>query len=403
MRASHPFVPACVAFAAALVAGAGEAAAQTAPPTTDAKNIAGARDLATAGMQLQSERRYAECADKFDAAHRLYPEATTVTIRLAQCLVASGKLVEGGEAYRALQQTPLASNAPPQFKQAQLQGKAEAEELEKRIPTLTITVDPSPPPSGAQLHMQHANGTAAPTVDVLDAAWIGLPRRINPGTYTVFATAPGYASKAKQLTIAEGEKKTEALMLSAGEQAPVVAGTQTKVAGPNEAPPPYVAPAGAAPAGQASKSGLMLGGGASVAATGGDNDISGAAGMAHLAAWLRLSKFLLGGVLQYQSVPVGGSGRLDAYYAGLHAGFISTAEKKVAFWLDGGFGVTGTDTDRGIGGQFGLGPSFPLARNIRLITKGFFGFAGTNDPYAFMGVTADLQFQIPFGKPAGQN
>ena len=397
-----PFAAAGALGALALLLHAAPAAAQA--PPTDAKNVAGARDLATAGMQLQAERRYAECADKFDAAHRLYPEATTVTLRLAQCLAASGRLVEAGEAYRVLQVTPVASNAPAQFKQAQQQGKVEADELEKRIPQLTITVDPTPPPSGTQLHMQHANGTGAPTIDVLDAAWIGLQRRLNPGTYTVFATAPGYASKTKQIAIVEGDKKSEALLLSAGEQAPVVAGSQTKVAGPNEAPAPYVAPppVTSSPA-RATKAGLMLGGGGAVAAAGGSDNIGGATGMAHVAAWLRLSKFLLGGVLQYHSLGHDGSERrTNAYYGGVHVGFLTTAEKKVSFWLDGGLGIAGVEGNQGFGAQLAMGPSFPLSRTIRLVTKGILGTSFTERSYAFAAIGVDLQFEIPFGKPAGQ-
>lgn len=393
MRASLPFVTA--SLACTIFAVESTAIAQTQP--TGAQNISDARNLATAGIQLQNERRYAECADKFAAAHTLYPEATTVTIRLAQCLAASGKLVEGGEAYRTLAQTPVAANAPAQFKQAQQQGKVEADALEQRIPILTIGVDPTPPPSGTQLHMQHAVGNAAPTVDVLDAAWINVARKVNPGTYTVFATAPGYASKAKQVVIAEGEKKTEALTLSAGETAPVVAGTATKVAGPNEAPAPFVGGPQAPVVLGATNNGFMLGLGATVAQSGGDN-IDGASVFGHVHGWLRLRKFLLGGVLEYRALP-GDGRRVDTYYAGVHAGMISTPQKKVALWLDGGLGLYGDKSSSGFGGQFGIGPSFPLARTVRLVAKGVLGFGVADRSMAYAGLSVDLEFEIPFGQP----
>lgn len=380
------------------------ASATPAHADTDAKGVSDARELATAGMQLQADKRYAECAAKFDAAHKIYPEATTVTLRLAECLAASGKMVEAGEAYRALAATPLASNAPAQFKQAQQQGKAEADELEKRVPQLTISVDPSPPPSGTQLHMQRANEGAVATVEVLDAAWIGTARRVNPGTYTVFATAPGYASKAKQLILVEGDKKTEALILSAGEQAPVLEGNKTLIAGPNEAPPPayVVSPSAAKPTGLATKNGLMLGGGLGVFAAGGNDGsgpYGGGSGLAHLNATLRLGKFLLGGIAEYQSLPITTRGRdgVNAYYAGLQVGLLTTAEKKVAFWLDAGLGLQGADGESGLGGQLGLGPSIPLAKNIRLVIKGLLGAGSKPGGYAYLGLGADLEFEIPFG------
>lgn len=415
MRTSHAFsffTTACLALGLLTFS-------RHAHADTDAKAVSDARELATAGMQLQTERRYAECAVKFDAAHRLYPEATTVTLRLAQCLAASGKMVEGGEAYRALAATPIAATAPAQFKQAQQQGKAEAEELEKRIPQLTITVDPSPQPAGTQLHMQRANETGAPTVEVLDAAWIGTARRVNPGTYTVFATAPGYASKTKQVVLAEGDKKSEALMLSAGEQAPVLAGTTTKVAAPGQEPPPSYVPPPEVKTGTASKSGLLLGGGLGVFAAAGskgrdfvtDGGFSGGSGLAHVNVFLRLGKFLLGTTLEYQALPVNKAGTdtpISAFYGGLHVGVLTTAEKKVAFRLDGGLGVQGGEsvksigsTGFGVGGQLGLGPSFPLAKNVRLATKGLLGFGSKPGAYVYAGLAVDLEFEIPFGQPAG--
>jgi hypothetical protein len=416
MRTSHAFVP-LAPFASFALAAAVCTLSARAHADTDAKSVADARELATAGMQLQTDRRYAECAVKFDAAHRLYPEATTVTLRLAECLAGSGKMVEAGEAYRALAATPIASNAPSQFKQAQQQGKAEADELEKRIPQVTITVDPSPPPSGTQLHMQRANDAGAPTVEVLDAAWIGTARRVNPGTYTVFATAPGYASKTKQIVLAEGDKKSEALMLSAGEEAPVLAGTTTKVAGPGEQPPPsYVAPPETS-TGTASKSGLLLGAGLGVFAAGGSksgdpsNGFSGGSGLGHATLFLRFGKFLLGTNLEYQAMPFnknGGDTPVTSFYAGLHVGLLTTAEKKVAFRLDGGLGpqlgesIKGSGSSVGVGGQLGLGPSFPLAKNVRLATKGLLGFGSKPGAYVYAGLAVDLSFEIPFGTPAAQ-
>lgn len=396
MRAALPLGIACVtAFWTTLLVASAHA------QTTDAKNIAGARELANAGMKLQEERRYADCAEKFDAAHRLYPEATTVTIRWAQCLAASGKLVEAGEAYRVLAATSVASNAPAQFKQAQQQGKVESDALEARIPVLTLFVDPTPAPSGTKLHLQHAGANGQPAVDELDAAWIGLRRKINPGTYTVFATAPGYASKTKQVVLAEAEKKEESLTLSAGESAPVVTGTTTKVAGPNEPPPAFVGEqAPKIPSDGPTKFALILGGGGTFAATGGSDNIQGPTGFGHLNAWFRLNKLVLGAMAEYRSVPRKSGRREDAYYVGAHVGFISTPRKKVAFWLDGGVGVYGDEgsTD-GLGAQIGLGPSFPLARTVRLITKGVLGLAGASETLAYMGVAVDLQFEIPFGKP----
>lgn len=413
MRTAHAFATtACVILGLSALAGRAHA-------DTDAKGVSDARELATAGMQLQSERRFPECAAKFEAAHRIYPEAATVTLRLAQCLAASGKMVEGGEAYRALAATVVAGNAPAQFKQAQQQGKLEAEELEKRVPQITITVDPSPPPSGTQLHMQRANDAGAPTVEVLDAAWIGTARRVNPGTYTVFATAPGYASKAKPIVLAEGDKKSEALMLSAGEQAPVLVGTTTKVAAPGEPPPPSYKRPTATSSGHASKSGLLLGGGLGIfAATGyegGDNGrYSGGSALAHANLFLRLGKLLLGTTLEYQALPIEGTTKegttknsVGSFYGGLHVGLLSTAEKKVAFRLDGGLGVQGAESadgtgSVGLGGQLGLGPSFPLAKTVRLTIKSLLGFGTRPGGYVYAGLGVDLEFEIPFAKPAGQ-
>ena len=373
-----------------------------------ADNVSDARELAEDGVKLQTDGKYAECAAKFAAAHKLYPEATTVTVRLGECLKNSGRLVEAREAYLDLARTPVAANAPAPFKAALSQGKNELDQFDGLIPMLTIAVDPSPPPSGTQFHVQRANdsGAAAPD-EVLDAAWIGTARRMNPGTYTVFATAPGYASKTKRIVLAEGDKKTESLTLSAGETAPAVAGPQTKVAGPSAEPAPYVAPPEiAASTATASNVGLILGFGGGAFVVGGNagglfesDSYSGGSGLAHFNAMVRLRKFIVGGLFEYQALPVHGS-VVNSAYVGAHVGFLSSPEKKVAFWLDGGLGYQTSDNGggKGVGGRFQLGPSFPLGRVVRLVLKGFLGFGTEPGAYAYAGVGLDLNFMINLGK-----
>lgn len=378
--------------------------------TTDPKKISDARELANAGIQLQNDRRYAECSEKFAAAHKLYPEATSITIRLAQCLVADGKLVEGSEAYRELASTKVPADAPVQFKDAQARGKGEAEQVNQLIPTITIAVDPTPPPAGTQLHMQRINPNGAPpTAEVLEAAWIGTPRKVNPGEYTIFATAPGYASKPISLTVAQSKKESVRLLLSAGEATPAPTGNETRVAGPSEQPeqPPAYETQPAPSGKQATKYGLLLGlgGGASVGTFAGSTGDPGP--MGHLNFYARISKFTVGAVVQYDALLNEYDNLIGSLYLGVHAGLLTTAERKVALWLDGGLGarfVGGTD-DRyqGFSAQFGIGPSFPLHRVIRLIPKAYFAVGGAPaGGHALAGLSLDLQFEIPLGKKPGQ-
>jgi hypothetical protein len=92
-----------------------------------------------------------------------------------------GKLVEAAETFRAVQ----AIAVPPgnaAFEQAKQQAQAELQQVEARMPRLTVIVTPT--------------NVRSLTVTVdgqpMSGALVGVPRPINPGPHKIVANAPGY-------------------------------------------------------------------------------------------------------------------------------------------------------------------------------------------------------------------
>ncbi|HEU5073691.1 MAG TPA: hypothetical protein VFU02_05950, partial [Polyangiaceae bacterium] len=110
-----------------------------------AADKATARNLATAGIKLYQQQKFEEALDKLKRAQELY-DAPVHLLYMARCYVKLGKLVEGAESYRRLVRTELDANSPDVFQTAVADGEKELAEVEPRVPTLTINVEPSTVP-----------------------------------------------------------------------------------------------------------------------------------------------------------------------------------------------------------------------------------------------------------------
>jgi hypothetical protein len=191
-----PSAPAASAPAAAPAVVAPPAPVDT---ISDSERKASARAAFQEGMELQAQKSYAEALGRFQFAQRLI-DAPTHLLHIAQCLVATGKLVEAHEAYETLTRREVPKDAPQPFRDAADTGKKELTELRPRIPTLRIEVRPAPATMRNLVVLM--NGRPVP-IEI-----IGIARPVNPGAYRITATAWGIkAAPPTDVTLQESDAK----------------------------------------------------------------------------------------------------------------------------------------------------------------------------------------------------
>ena len=183
--------------ATATATGTGGSVIITGGPTvvSDADRAA-ARDLFNEGVQLQKDGKFAEALDRFGRSYSVFAAPTTA-LRIAQCKVATGKLLEGAEGYRALANMQIPPNSPPAFFDAQKSASAELAIVDPRIPRAKINITPPNLPG------------LSVTIDgqAMNTALVGASRPVDPGSHKVVANAPGYWQVEMAFEIKEKETK----------------------------------------------------------------------------------------------------------------------------------------------------------------------------------------------------
>jgi hypothetical protein len=169
---------------------------------SESERKATARAAYIEGVAMQEKNDCAGAIPKFEVAQKMF-SAPTHLVRIAQCQVAIGKLVEAQETYETLSRTTLAADAPPAFKQAQEEGRKELPALKPRIPTLKVQVSPNNPKGLIVL----VNGSPMPN------ELVGIARPVNPGKYKLSAEASGMRAAPQEVELAEGANKTIDLTL----------------------------------------------------------------------------------------------------------------------------------------------------------------------------------------------
>jgi hypothetical protein len=100
--------------------------------------------------------------------------------------------------------SPAAAKEPRVFAEARLEAGKLAEQLESRIPSVVVTIDPG--------------GLTNLTVEIeqtrIPQAAIGLPVKINPGEHLLAVSAEGYHPESVPFTVVEGEQRNLALTLT---------------------------------------------------------------------------------------------------------------------------------------------------------------------------------------------
>src|SRR3954447_22964999 len=107
----------------------------TAVPTfaETAADKATAREVATEGLGLYKEEKYAEALDRLKRAQALY-DAPVHLLYIARSQDKLGQLVESVETYRQLDRYQLPQGAPEAWVTAVEEGRKELSRIEPRVP-----------------------------------------------------------------------------------------------------------------------------------------------------------------------------------------------------------------------------------------------------------------------------
>ncbi len=173
---------------------------------SDSERKASARAAYQEGMELEAQKSWPEALARFQYAERLF-DAPTHLLHIAQCFVAAGKLVEAQETYETLTHRELPPSAPEPFRAAVEVGKRELDDLQPRIPTLRIEVQPSP----STLRNLTLSLNGRPIANEV----IGIARPVNPGVYRITATAWGIPPS-KEVSVTLAEKDTRSVVVKLG-------------------------------------------------------------------------------------------------------------------------------------------------------------------------------------------
>jgi hypothetical protein len=170
---------------------------------------AAARETADAGRSQFEAGRYAEAIDSFSRAQQLVA-APPHLLYLARAQAKLGRLVEAHENYLKITRESLPPKPPKPFVDAVSAAERELEEVDARLPYVTVAVQGAPA-AGVSVQM---DGVTLPP------AMVGIPFPVDPGTHAFDARGTAAQSAPVTLTLSEGAKEMVMLTLRASTQAP---------------------------------------------------------------------------------------------------------------------------------------------------------------------------------------
>lgn len=155
-----------------------------------------AQQRAAAEMLFEEGRKAMDAGDfdtacaKFEESNRL-DAASGTTLNLANCEERRGHTASAWERYRAAVRLLAEGDRRREF------AKAKVKQLEELVPHLTIELS-SEAPADTEVVRNGKRLTAS----------LGSPLPLDPGEYTITATAPGRRAADYQVTLEEGEQKS---------------------------------------------------------------------------------------------------------------------------------------------------------------------------------------------------
>jgi hypothetical protein len=220
-----------------------------------AAETAAARALAVDGLKLAQAGNCSEAIVKLERAEKLY-HAPVVAIRLGECYVSVGRLVEGTEILRKSLREPVSAEPNPNLQKALERAQRVLDGARPRIAGLTIKIA-----AVDQLSVR-IDG------DVLAVAMLETEVPSDPGEHTIEASAPGFLKATTRVSVGDAEKKTVTMTLtrdpnaavaSSATPAPAPSGDARSAAAGSASPSVYAPPpAATAPAAAPNRTGAYL-------------------------------------------------------------------------------------------------------------------------------------------------
>ncbi len=204
----------------------------TEPPERSQRDQA--RALALKGADAFVVKDYATALERFQRAGALF-SAPTITVMEARTLAALGRLKEAADTYEKVEQTALAASAPQAFHQSVTDAKQEGALVRARLASVTLEFDASI--QDLSINLDNERLTLASSSSV----------RLDPGSHTLRATAPGYAALEQTVSLDERQSETIVIALQPLPK-PVVSSSSTYLAParPSKVKSPLVSWAGTA-------------------------------------------------------------------------------------------------------------------------------------------------------------
>ncbi len=189
-----------VIAAALMTAWAGVSFAQ--PTAADRET---ARSLMQEGRDLRDKGHGADALKRFKAADDIMHVPTTA-LEVAKTQAGMGMFVEARDTIANIRKLPTSASDPAPFQEARAKADELDNNLENRIPAITIAVT-------------GAGDGETPTIVVdgvsVPSAALGLPRRVNPGRHMIVAKTPSGRGE-QTVDVKEGDRKEVQIMLKGG-------------------------------------------------------------------------------------------------------------------------------------------------------------------------------------------
>lgn len=163
------------------------------PATVKPADREAARALATRGFELFQAGSYDEAIASFRKAEEKV-HAPPHLLYIARCQVKLRKLVEAKDTFREILAEKLAPDAPYPFRDAQTSARAELNEVDILIPSMSLTLEGKDVERATVLF----DGQPFPSVS------LGKPVPENPGLHTITVTVPGRDPVERTILLKQG-------------------------------------------------------------------------------------------------------------------------------------------------------------------------------------------------------
>jgi hypothetical protein len=163
-----------------------------------------ARSLLQDADHKYDAKDYRAALQGYEGAHAIMGYPTT-GLAVAKTRAALGLLVEARDMALEVTRMPAKSSEAPAFSKARASAEKLAQELQQRIPSLSIDIVGGPGASGETQVV--LDGESLPVES------LGSPRKTNPGKHVVSASAKGFTPTSSDVDVQEGETRAVTLTL----------------------------------------------------------------------------------------------------------------------------------------------------------------------------------------------